>query len=71
MLALRKAEREGIVKIRLDLPEDRVLSTDPPTTVTVRLRGAQTSLRRLDALRLAVSVDLRDGVVGELGAAAS
>lgn len=47
------------------LPEDRMLSTDPPTTVTVRLRGTETTLRRLDALRLAVSVDLRDGIVGE------
>jgi len=47
------------------LADERILATDPPTTVTVRLRGTQSSLRKIDALRLAVGVDLRDGIVGQ------
>ncbi len=50
--------------LTLRLTSDRVLATDPPTTVTVRLRGGSAAIRRLDALRLGVSVDLRDGLVG-------
>ncbi len=38
---------------------------DTPTTVTVRLRGPETLLRRVDALRLEAKLDLRDAPPGE------
>ena len=53
------------------VPVDVVLGTGatlagaPPTTVTVRLRGPETLLRRVDAYDIAVRVDLRDAVAGE------
>jgi YbbR domain-containing protein len=47
------------------VPEGSILASTPPTNVTIRLRGTQTSLRKVDALGLSVSVVLRDGVVGE------
>lgn len=47
------------------LPENHTLASDAPTTVTVRLRGTETSIRRMDELLLGVQVDLRDGVLGE------
>ena len=49
----------------IQLAEGRALTTDPPTTVTVRLRGPERAIRRLDGMGLAVRVDLRDGLFGE------
>jgi YbbR domain-containing protein len=59
-----------IVRV-LDIPVDvrlganRALSSAPPTTVTVRLRGPETMIRKLDALRLALVLDLGDAATGE------
>ncbi|HZN55206.1 MAG TPA: CdaR family protein [Candidatus Polarisedimenticolaceae bacterium] len=41
------------------------LAGPPPTNVTVRLRGPESLLRRLDPYDLAVRVDLRDGGSGD------
>jgi YbbR domain-containing protein len=41
------------------------LSGSPPTNVTVRLRGPDSLLRRLDPFDLAMRVDLRDATGGE------
>ena len=62
-------EGRGVQDYRV--PVDVVLGTGatlagtPPTTVTVRLRGPETLLRRVDPYDVAVRVDLRDAAAGE------
>jgi hypothetical protein len=46
-------------------PDAALTGTLPPSNVTVRLRGPESLLRRLDAFDLSVRVDLRDAVSGE------
>jgi len=53
------------VPLEIRLPEDRVAASPTPNTVTVRLRGAESLLRRLDPVPLAVRVDLSDAPLGE------
>jgi YbbR domain-containing protein len=53
------------VPLDVQVGEDRILASEPPTTVTVRLRGPETSIRRLDALRLTLTLDLRQMSPGE------
>ncbi len=53
------------VPIDLRLPEDRILASDPPTTVKVRLRGPETLVRRMDLLALAMTLDLSRMSPGE------
>ena len=50
------------VRVPVDvlLPEGATLSGTPPTTVTLRLRGSETLIRRIDPYDLDVRVDLRD-----------
>lgn len=48
------------------LPEELTLTAAPPTNLTVRLRGSETSIRTLDPLRLVVSLDLREVSPGKL-----
>lgn len=45
--------------------EPVVLSSDLPNTVLVRLRGAQSLMRRLDPVPLSVSVDMSEELPGE------
>jgi len=52
------------VPLEIALPDNTTLAVTPPTTVTVRLRGPETSLRRLEPVRLGVRVDLSAGPVG-------
>jgi len=52
------------VPLEIVLPDNMTLAVGPPTTVTVRLRGPETSMRRLDPVRLGVRVDLADGPLG-------
>lgn len=57
-------EQRGVqdfsVPLDLKLPESRILTVAPPTTVTVRLRGAESLLRRLDTVPMELGVDLSD-----------
>ena len=57
--------RDVVVPLEVDFGPDRIAASAPPTDVTVRLEGPQRTLRRLDALALAVRVDMRDVPPGE------
>lgn len=52
------------VPLDLSLPDGLTSSEAPPTTVSVRLRGPESLLRRLDPLPLEVHVDLADAAPG-------
>ena len=53
------------IPVELQLREDRISATPVPTTVTVRLEGSETAIRKLDPLRLAVRLDLKESPLGE------
>lgn len=53
------------VPVDVQLGPDATLSGPPPTNVTVRLRGPESLLRRLDPFDLAIKVDLRNAPSGE------
>lgn len=53
------------VPVDIALGSGATLAGTPPTTVTVRLRGPETLLRRVDPYDVAVRVDLRDAAAGE------
>ncbi|HXV77835.1 MAG TPA: CdaR family protein [Candidatus Polarisedimenticolaceae bacterium] len=52
------------VPLEVRLPASYVLASHPPTTVDVRLRGAESVMRRLEPLPMLVRVDLDDPAVG-------
>ena len=51
--------------LEIGLSADKVLASPTPNTVSVRLRGAASLMRRLDPVPLAVSVDLSDAATGD------
>jgi len=53
------------VPLELELHEDFVVGSTPPTTIEVRLRGAESLMRRLDPVRMVMRLDLRDASEGE------
>jgi hypothetical protein len=53
------------VPLELELADDLVVTSNPPTTLEVRLRGLESLMRRLDPVRMVARVDLRDAVEGE------
>jgi YbbR domain-containing protein len=53
------------VPLDLRLSDDRVAASATPTTVTARLRGGESLMRRLDPVPLAVRVDLRGAPLGD------
>jgi YbbR domain-containing protein len=53
------------VPIHLQLLDDRILATPPPTNAIVRLSGPESMIRELDPLDLALRLDLRDVPFGE------
>jgi YbbR domain-containing protein len=53
------------VPVDVLLPDDATLSGMPPPAVTVRLRGPEPLLRRLDAYDLDVRIDLREAASGD------
>ena len=57
----------GDVRVPVDvqLADGATLSGTPPATVTVRLRGSEALIRRIDPYDLDVRVDLRDAAAGE------
>jgi len=57
--------RDYTVPLELDFGSERIAAAPPPTTITVRLEGPQTAIRKLDPLRLAVRLDLQDAPLGE------
>jgi len=62
-------ERWGLqdfqIPLDLSLPQDLVLATNAPTTVTVRLRGRESRMRRLDPVPMALRVDLAGATAGD------
>jgi YbbR domain-containing protein len=48
------------VPLEIGLPDNFVLASHPPTTVDVRLRGAESLMRRLEPLPMLVRVELDD-----------
>jgi YbbR domain-containing protein len=52
------------VPLEIELPADLTPASSPPTTVSVRLRGAESLMRRLDPVPITVRADLRDASNG-------
>lgn len=52
------------VPLDIRLPSDLIPDESPPTTVSVRLRGPETVVRRTDPVPLEMSLDLRDASAG-------
>jgi YbbR domain-containing protein len=46
--------------LEIELPDGLILSSPPPTAVTVRLQGSRTAIRKLDPVGLTARIDLRD-----------
>ena len=57
--------QEFAVPLEILLPETRILTVDTPTTVTVRLKGAESRMRRTSGLSMKLRVDLSDASLGE------
>jgi len=57
--------QEFAVPLEIRLPETRILTAGTPTTVTVRLKGAESRMRRLTGLSMTLLVDLSDSSLGE------
>lgn len=57
--------KDFTVPVGIELAEDSIAAAPPPTTVTVRLEGPETAIRKLDPLHLAVRLDLTDSALGE------
>lgn len=53
------------VPLDLGLPRDLVVSMNEPTTVTVRLRGRESLMRRLDPVPMALRLDLAGAAPGD------
>jgi len=53
------------VPLEVEVPNDLIPAQSPPTTVSVRLRGAESVMRRLDPVPIVVRADLRDASAGE------
>jgi YbbR domain-containing protein len=53
------------VPLELELDDDFVVASSPPTTIEVRLRGVESLMRRLDPVRMVMRLDLRDAGEGE------
>lgn len=62
----QRGVRDFSVPLDLKLPQSRILTSPPPTTVTVRLRGAESLLRRLDTVPMELGVDLSDLAPGNV-----
>ncbi len=60
-----QAVRDLVIPLEVRLQSDHILASSPPTTVTVRLEGARTVVRKLEPVELRVQLDLRDAPTGE------
>jgi YbbR domain-containing protein len=61
----RPTIKDFSIPLEVLLPDNRILKSTPPTTVTVRLEGPAPMIRSLDPLRLAMRVDLGAAELGE------
>ena len=52
------------IPLDVQLPDNRIATVDLPNTVTVRLRGPESAMRRLDPITLSLSVDLPEADAG-------
>jgi YbbR domain-containing protein len=57
--------RDFTVPLEVDFGTERIAAAPPPTVAIVRLEGPQTTIRKLDPLRLAVRLDLHEAPLGE------
>jgi YbbR domain-containing protein len=53
------------VPVHVQLLDDRILATAPPTNATVRLSGPESTIREIDPLDLTLRLDLREVPFGE------
>jgi YbbR domain-containing protein len=56
----KRVVQDFSLPLEIELSADRVLASPTPNTVTVRLRGVESVMRRLDPVPMTVQVDLRD-----------
>jgi len=57
--------RDFVVPLEVDFGTERIAESAPPTQVTVRLEGPQTTVRKLDPLRIRARLDLTEAPLGE------
>jgi YbbR domain-containing protein len=57
--------RDFPVPLEIRLPADLTLAAEAPTSVTLRLRAPETSMRRIDPLGLGVRVSVERGISGQ------
>lgn len=57
--------RDFAVPLQIRLPENRILTTPPPTTVTVRVRGPEGLMQRLDRVPMGLGMILEDPPAGQ------
>ncbi len=57
--------KDFTVPLEIQLPEDRILAVTPPTTATVRLRGPEPALRRVESVELRIRIDLEPLGLGQ------
>lgn len=57
--------KDFAVPLEIDFGVERIAGGPTPTVVTVRLEGPRSTLRRVDALRLAAKLDLHDAPTGD------
>jgi YbbR domain-containing protein len=57
--------RDFPVPLEIRLPDDLTLAAEAPTSVTLRLRAPETSMRRMDPLGLGVRVLVERGISGQ------
>ena len=53
------------IPLEAEFGPERIAGAPQPTTVTVRLAGPRTAMRKLDPLRMALRLDLREAPFGE------
>jgi YbbR domain-containing protein len=57
--------RDLVVPLEVEFGTERIASSPPPTQVTVRLEGPQTTVRKLDPLSFGARLDLSEAPLGE------
>lgn len=60
----REAPRDFTIALKILHAPDQTLSSEAPTSITVRLAGRESLIRRLDPLRLGATVDLSNSTTG-------
>jgi len=59
------AVKDFDIPLEIQLRDEHILASSPPTEVTVRLEGPRTVVRKLDPVELALRIDQREATLGE------